>query len=109
MVSCPRGEAARSRYHHVGFRVCHRSSTDITVRALHIVVPEVLPGTGTTDVVIAEAHADILWGQRICPADKDFVRGGGRLVDPSRNFAVAGGFKMARFGATCCTSTIRRV
>lgn len=60
---------------------------DITVRALHVIVP------GLVDVVIAEAHADILCGQRFCPQDKDFVTGGGRLVNPSRNFAVAGGFK----------------
>ncbi|MGH2437974.1 MAG: choice-of-anchor P family protein, partial [bacterium] len=65
---------------------------DVTVRALHILVPGILPGTDT-DVVIAEAHADIQCGQRFCPADKDFVTGGGRLVNPSRNFAVAGGIK----------------
>jgi hypothetical protein len=60
---------------------------DITVKALHVVVP------GLVDLVIAEAHADILCGQLFCPQDKDFVTGGGRLINPSRNFAVAGGMK----------------
>ena len=69
---------------------------DITIRALHIIVPGLVPGTDT-DVVIAEAHADIRCGQRFCPQDKDFVTGGGRLVDPSRNFAVAGGIKNGGF------------
>lgn len=69
---------------------------DVTVRALHIVVPGLLPGTDT-DVVIAEAHADIQCGQRFCPTDKDFVTGGGRLVDPTRNFAIAGGTKNGAF------------
>lgn len=64
---------------------------DITVRALHIIVP------GLVDVVIAEAHADIRCGQRFCPQDKDFVTGGGRLIDPTRNFAVAGGIKDGAF------------
>ena len=66
---------------------------DITVSALHVVVP------GLVDVVIAEAHADISCGQRFCPPDKDFVTGGGRLVDPTTtsNFAVAGGIKNFAF------------
>jgi hypothetical protein len=69
---------------------------DVTVRALHIIIPGVLPGTNT-DVIIAEAHADIQCGQRFCPADKDFVTGGGWLGDPRKNFAVAGGIKNGGF------------
>jgi hypothetical protein len=69
---------------------------DITVRALHIVIPGPLPETGT-DVVVAEAHADIGCGQRFCPRDKDFVTGGGWLSNPRRTFAVAGGFKNGAF------------
>lgn len=65
---------------------------DLTVSALHIVIP----GTGT-DVTIAKAHADIQCGQRFCPQDKDFVTGGGRLGDPTSNFAVAGGVKHGAF------------
>ena len=72
------------------------SNGGIRVRALHIVVPGLVPGTDT-DVVIAEAHADIRCGQRFCPRDKDFVTGGGRLVDPTRNFAVGGGIKNGEF------------
>jgi len=60
------------------------------------VVPGPLPGTDT-DVVIAEAHADIHCGQPFCPQDKDFVTGGGRLVNPARNVAVAGGIKNGAF------------
>jgi hypothetical protein len=71
---------------------------DLTVSALHIVIPPLVPGTATdTDVVIARAHADIQCGVRFCPADKDFVTGGGTLADPKRNFAVAGGIKNGGF------------
>jgi len=60
----------------------------------------VLPGpvAGTdTDVVIAKAHADIQCGVTFCPADKDFVTGGGWDANPRRNFAVAGGIKNGGF------------
>jgi hypothetical protein len=71
---------------------------DVTVSALHIKIPgPVVPGTDTdTDLFIAQAHADITCGQLSCPADKDFVTGGG-WVDPRRNFAVAGGIKNNSF------------
>jgi hypothetical protein len=65
---------------------------DLTVRALHIRIPGVVPGTDT-DVVVAEAHADIHCGQRFCPVDKDFVTGGGWLPDPRRTFAVTAGIR----------------
>ena len=44
---------------------------DITVSALHIVIPGLVPGTDT-DVVIAQAHADINCGATpgACPGDK---------------------------------------
>jgi hypothetical protein len=51
-----------------------------------------VPGTDT-DVVVAEAHADIHCGQRFCPVDKDFVTGGGWLPDPRRTFAVTAGIR----------------
>ena len=70
---------------------------DVTVRALHIVIPGVLGTTTDTDVVIAEAHADIVCGQRFCPVDRDFVTGGGWLGEPRKNFAVAGGIKNGDF------------
>jgi hypothetical protein len=69
---------------------------DVTVSALHIKIAGPVPGTDT-DLVIAQAHADIQCGQRFCPVDKDFVTGGGWLADPRRNFAVAGGFKNGGF------------
>lgn len=69
---------------------------DVTVRALHIRIPGVVQGTDT-DVVIAEAHADIQCGQRFCPQDKDFVTGGGWFDQPRKNFAVAGGIKNGDF------------
>ena len=65
---------------------------DLTVRALHIIIPGPLPGTNT-DLIVAEAHADIHCGQRVCPADKDFVTGGGWLPDPRKTFSVAGGMR----------------
>ena len=65
---------------------------DLTVNALHITLPGPLPGT-ETDLVIARAHADIQCGQLLCPADKDFVTGGGWDDNPRRSFAVAGGIK----------------
>jgi len=69
---------------------------DVTVRALHITIPGVVPGTNT-DVIIAEAHADIQCGQRFCPQDKDFVTGGGWFGEPRKNVAVAGGIKNGGF------------
>jgi hypothetical protein len=69
---------------------------DVTVSALHVRIAGPIPGTDT-DLVIAQAHADIQCGQRFCPADKDFVTGGGWLADPRRNFAVAGGIKNGGF------------
>jgi hypothetical protein len=70
---------------------------DVTVRALRIVIPGVLGTNTDTDLVIAEAHADIVCGQRFCPVDRDFVTGGGFLGDPRKNFAVAGGIKNGAF------------
>jgi hypothetical protein len=65
---------------------------DVTVTALHITIPDIT-GVGGTDLYIAQAHADIQCGLQSCPADKDFVTGGGWLANPTRNFAVAGGIK----------------
>ena len=65
---------------------------DLTVRALHITIPGLVAGTDT-DLIVAEAHADIHCGQRFCPADKDFVTGGGWLPDPRKTFSVAGGIR----------------
>jgi len=71
---------------------------DVTVSALHIIVPALVPGSGTdTDIVIAKAHADIHCGVTFCPADKDFVTGGGWEANPRRNFAVGGGIKNGGF------------
>ena len=70
---------------------------DITVNALHVKVDEVRDLSGKvivpgTDLVIAQAHADIRCGQRLCNfADK--VTGGGFVFDPASariNFAIAG-------------------
>jgi hypothetical protein len=70
------------------------SAGDLTVSALHIVIPALVPGSGTdTDLAIAKAHADIQCGVKFCPSDKDFVTGGGWDANPRRNFAVAGGNK----------------
>jgi hypothetical protein len=65
---------------------------DVTVSALHIKIPGPLPGANT-DLVVAQAHADILCGtgQPTCTgADK--VTGGGYVLNngAKRNFAVAG-------------------
>ena len=73
---------------------------DITVNALHIKIPGVLPGTDT-DIIIASAHADITCAtQASCPVDKDFITGGGYIIAPSGNkgtFGVAGGKKNGDF------------
>src|SRR5438270_11448338 len=60
---------------------------DITVTALHVIVP------GVADIAIARAHADITCTGRQCPADKDFVTGGGRISTASGKgtCGVAGG------------------
>jgi hypothetical protein len=72
---------------------------EITVNALHIVIPGLLPGTDT-DLTVAQAHADITCARPAppprCDSSKDFVTGGGWIVPPSgsrANFAVAGGIK----------------
>jgi hypothetical protein len=65
------------------------NQADITVTALHIIVPPV------AEIWIATAHADITCTGKLCPADKDFVTGGGQISTPSGTgtFAVAGGIK----------------
>ncbi len=63
---------------------------DITVNALHVVVP------GVADVIIASAHADITCAAPPLCIGSDFVTGGGWILSPSgarANFAVAGGIK----------------
>jgi len=66
------------------------NSGDITVSALHVFVP------GIADLFVSRAHADITCtGGQACPADKDFVTGGGRVPTPNGegSFGVAGGMK----------------
>jgi hypothetical protein len=76
---------------------------EITVNALHIVLPALplVPGT-ETDLVIAQAHADIVCATPPppprCDSSKDFVTGGGWIEPSGRaNFAVAGGIKNGSF------------
>jgi len=67
---------------------------DITVNALHVVVP------GIADLVVASAHADIACGGTPPCAKPDFVTGGGWITTSSgsrANFAVAGGIKNGQF------------
>jgi hypothetical protein len=72
---------------------------DITVNALHVTLST---PAGTTDVVIASAHADVTCpppGQVSCTGG-DFVTGGGWIPAPSGakgTFAVAGGMKEGAF------------
>jgi hypothetical protein len=71
---------------------------EITVSALHIIVPGLLD----TDVHVARAHADILCGRAAGPScAKDFVTGGGWILGtPSGErgtLAVAGGLKNGGF------------
>jgi hypothetical protein len=72
---------------------------DLTVNALHVVVNT---PAGTTDVVVASAHADVTCpapGQISCTGG-DFVTGGGWITTTSgarANFAVAGGIKQGAF------------
>jgi hypothetical protein len=71
----------------------------VTVNALHIIVPNPTGGAPLVDVIVAQAHADLLCAspsQPQCPQGKDFVTGGGWIVAPDNdrgNFAVAGGVK----------------
>jgi len=52
---------------------------DITITALRVVVPALVPGTDDTDVSFARAHADIkCQGRPVCPEPR-FVTGGGFL------------------------------
>jgi len=72
---------------------------DITVNALHIIVP------GVADVIVSSAHADITCQPAPpppgCTAGADFVTGGGWITaTPSGakgNFGVAGGIKQGAF------------
>jgi len=68
------------------------SGGDITVTALHVVVP------GLADVAVSRAHADIACaGQTTC--DKDFITGGGWITSSGRDtFAVAGGIRDGFWG-----------
>lgn len=77
------------------------NKADITVNALHVLIPGPVPGIGDTDVIIASAHADITCtGGKVCPADKDFMTGGGRITTSSGKgtFGVAGGIKNGYWG-----------
>jgi len=70
-------------------------SSAITVNALHVIVP------GVADVIVASAHADVQCiGNPICDSTKDFVTGGGWIVNGAAkaNFAVAGGIKNGFWG-----------
>lgn len=70
------------------------NSGDMTVNALHVIVP------GVADVIVASAHADITCGRPPCESSKDFVTGGGWIERPGgrANFAVAGGIKNGYWG-----------
>jgi hypothetical protein len=64
---------------------------DITLTALRVVVPELVPGTGDTDVSFARAHADVICqGNPVCPGPH-FVTGGGFLNDEhgKKHFVIA--------------------
>jgi len=60
---------------------------DVTVNALHVKIPGPLPGTDT-DLIVAQAHADIVCGQPNCTGPEK-VTGGG-FVGNKNNFAIAG-------------------
>jgi hypothetical protein len=64
---------------------------DITLTALRVVVPELVPGTGDTDVSFARAHADVVCqGNPVCPGSH-FVTGGGFLngSNGKQHFVIA--------------------
>jgi hypothetical protein len=69
------------------------NSAAMDVTALHVIIP------GVADVAIASAHADITCSGKVCPQDKDFVTGGGRISAGSgkATFGVAGGIKNGGF------------
>jgi len=72
---------------------------DSTVSALHIKLPAVVPGT-ETDLVVAQAHADIVCASPP-PCNRDFITGGGFILSndgTKRHFAVAGGLKNGYWG-----------
>jgi len=75
---------------------------DVTVNALHVLGPVLIPWTDT-NLIVAQAHADIVCARPApppkCNNAKDFVTGGGWiLTQTSRaNFAVAGGIKNGAF------------
>ncbi len=70
---------------------------DLTVNALHIKIPGLLPGTDT-DLIVAQAHADVQCASP-APCSKDFMTGGGFLASGAskQHFAVAGGIKHGAF------------
>jgi len=71
------------------------NSGDITVNALHVIVP------GVADVIVASAHADVQCKEKpICDSATDFVTGGGWILNngSKANFAVAGGIKNGFWG-----------
>ncbi len=71
------------------------NSGDITVNALHVIVPSV------ADVIVASAHADVkCLGKPICDSPNDFVTGGGWITNggSKANFAVGGGTKNGFWG-----------
>ena len=70
---------------------------EMDVTALEVVVANPLGGAPITDLKIASAHADITCAGtgKVCPQDRDFVTGGGRVPgrDGEASFGVGGGFK----------------
>jgi hypothetical protein len=71
---------------------------DITVNALHVIVP------GVANVIVSSAHADIECQPAPSPTPSctgaDFVTGGGWITGPTSgkaNFGVAGGIKQGAF------------
>jgi lysophospholipase L1-like esterase/fibronectin type 3 domain-containing protein len=68
-----------------------RSTTNITVNALHLVI------TGVADVVVSSAHAGLVSHEKPTPTPADYVTGGGWITGtPSGakgNFGLSGGFQ----------------
>ncbi len=62
---------------------------DLTVNALHVVIPSV------ANVIISSAEADVTCGAPSCNTANDFVTGGGWITNAGAkaNFGVAGGMK----------------